>query len=1482
MSTPTGGNLGDATITVNANTSPALLALNGLSRDAQGRLRDIRGRFTSEGRLINGTLTTVTANTNRFSDAVEGLRGASLLLSPALIPIAAQAAPIAAGLGAAAVAVGAFAAAAAGQVSAITEAGEAEKKYKEAVDEHGATSAKAAEAQAAYAKQVAQMPAATRTTAAAVSVLKDRYQEWSDALASNTMPVATKGIQAFTSVFPKLTPLVKGTSTELNRFVTIAAGGLASPGFDRFMNSFSDFAVGSLAKANDALVRFTRTLNTGKVSGGVSEFMEYARANAPLVRETLSRVAEALSNILVAASNVGPGLLTVVNALAGIAASLPPDVITSLLQMALALKAVRLAAAGMAAISGGVAAFTAAVSGMQAAAAGATGILPRLAAAIGSLSRATKIAVAGTGIGLLVVALSELSQGSKAAPPDVDKLTSSLKRLGAEGKATGEAAKHFGKDLDGLYGKVRSLTDPSTTDNIQQFIVTLGGLGSWDSTPVKDAKENLNAIDDALAGLVKNGQADLAANALKRLTAEYGKGGRDTEEFTSRLDGYKEALADAKFEQQLAADAMGLFGQQAQDTSAKLAEQKMSADGLRQSIQALNDVNRAALGGMIGFEASIDAAAKAAKENAGSLNVVNGVLDLNSPKAQAAATALSNLAQKTDEAAAANRESTGSWSGAIQIYERGRQQLVSTAQQMGLTKTEAEQLASQILKTPNKTAMLKADITDWKSKISEADKQLKSAKGEKKAKLTADVADWRLKVALAERQLLGAKASKQAKLTADIGVWQAKVKQAETQLKTAKGSKKATLTANIQDLQRKVRKAKEDLATVRSKSVTITAHYTPAKRSDGLTFLGASGRLATGGLVRYARGGRIPGFPSGGPITGPGTGTSDSILARVSNGEFVVNAKATAQHLPLLEAINSGKFSAAAGMAGGGLAGAGAAAGDGLAAGIGAATRGVEAAARAMAAAVVTAVRTELQISSPSRKTRALAKDVGAGFISGLTGSKAKIKSVSADLAKDIRAAFSGRKESNLLKMVNRETKDLLTLAGKRDAISKKIADANKFATDTASKARATGSLASIVQEDAYSPKYVKGQMQASLNQIKAFTASVKKLQAKGVNKDLIRQILEMGPEQGGAFAKSLAGADKATIKQYNSLNANINKESSKLGKLGADLLYDSGKHAGKGFLTGLKAQQKDIEKLMLSIAKGMQKAIKKALGIKSPSTVFAAIGRNIGDGLVSGMAASHPKVSEAAKRIGAAAAGNARTISARATAKASRPRSGYAAAVAELQRLVDSGKWGGRLFEDVSFQGMSKNYQREQMKVADGFWAAVSEIKKAVRSGKNVFEDMTFKGMSANVRRFHDMIAQIWKGNPYSRTFGNWGKFGTYGQYGKYARGGPIVGPGTSTSDSIPILASRDEFMMRAAAVRYYGRPTMAALNSMRIPRGALASMPVRGGDGASSGDIHHHYHVTLDNRGVIGSQMELDNWLAKSLARLKTQRRLPSTAGM
>ncbi|MFI7293952.1 hypothetical protein [Streptomyces sp. NPDC050121] len=740
---------------------------------------------------------------------------------------------------------GAFAAAAAGQVTAITDAADAEKKYQDAVDQHGATSAQAAKAQNAFVRQIQQMPDATRRTAAALSSLKDQYRGWSDSLASSTMPVATKALQAFGSVFPKLTPLVQGASGQLDRFVTIAAGGIASPGLDALIGRFSQFSTGALQRANDALVRFVRTLNTGKISSGAAEFMEYVRANGPIVRETLQNVMQALLHIAQAASDVGPGLLTVVNILANLVSALPPSVVTSMLQLALALKAVRIAAAAAAAVSGGITAFSAAIGAMRAAAAGATGVLPSFAAAIGAMSRAAKVAVAGTGLGLLIIALTQLSDRGRQAPPDIDKLTSSLAQLGKMGKVTGEAARAFGNDLDGLYGKVRSLTDPTTTDKVQQFLV---GWTGWDSTPVKDAKENLNSVDQALANLVKNGQSDLAAAAVQRLSAEYGKGGRDAADFTSKLTDYQSALADSAFEQQLAAQAMGLFGAQAQATSAKLAEQKASADGLREAVIALNDVNRQALDAQAAFEASIDSASAAAGKYGNVWQATGGQLDLTTEKGRGAYAALSDLSAKTNEATAAGRAADTSWAQVSKTFETGRQKLIGSARQMGLTEAAAKALANQILKTPNKTAFLKGDLEDLKKKLADA----------------------------------------------------------KTRLANAPSSKTAQIKGEIEDLKRKIAAAQAAINNVHGKTVILSVEGRANQTAKNLA------GFASGGLVQFAAGGQVQGFPGGGRIRGPGSGTSDSILARVSNGEYVIPADRVRQYgQNMFDAIRAGKLSSA-------------------------------------------------------------------------------------------------------------------------------------------------------------------------------------------------------------------------------------------------------------------------------------------------------------------------------------------------------------------------------------------------------------------------------------------------------------------------------------------------------------------------------------------------------------------------------------------
>lgn len=100
-------------------------------------------------------------------------------------------------------------------------------------------------------------------------------------------------------------------------------------------------------------------------------------------------------------------------------------------------------------------------------------------------------------------------------------------------------------------------------------------------------------------------------------------------------------------------------------------------------------------------------------------------------------------------------------------------------------------------------------------------------------------------------------------------------------------------------------------------------------------------------------------------------------------------------------------------------------------------------------------------------------------------------------------------------------------------------------------------------------------------------------------------------------------------------------------------------------------------------------------------------------------------------------------------------------------------------------------------------------------------------------------------------------------GAMGFMAEGGPVVGPGTATSDSVPIMASAGEFMVRAKAVQHYGLGTLAALNGLRLPKGSIRGFadggPISPGPAAIPvrGDFSHSMQIGLD-QGVLLKVLE------------------------
>jgi hypothetical protein len=94
-------------------------------------------------------------------------------------------------------------------------------------------------------------------------------------------------------------------------------------------------------------------------------------------------------------------------------------------------------------------------------------------------------------------------------------------------------------------------------------------------------------------------------------------------------------------------------------------------------------------------------------------------------------------------------------------------------------------------------------------------------------------------------------------------------------------------------------------------ATSANALYTGAKTAlDGkppLTLPYANRPDGARGGPTKKDGGFIGRYAMGGFVSGAGTARSDSIPAMLSNGEYVVNARATAQNRQMLEAINSNK-----------------------------------------------------------------------------------------------------------------------------------------------------------------------------------------------------------------------------------------------------------------------------------------------------------------------------------------------------------------------------------------------------------------------------------------------------------------------------------------------------------------------------------------------------------------------------------------------
>ncbi|MCX5586039.1 hypothetical protein [Streptomyces erythrochromogenes] len=129
------------------------------------------------------------------------------------------------------------------------------------------------------------------------------------------------------------------------------------------------------------------------------------------------------------------------------------------------------------------------------------------------------------------------------------------------------------------------------------------------------------------------------------------------------------------------------------------------------------------------------------------------------------------------------------------------------------------------------------------------------------------------------------------RLKMDISSYESQIGVAKKQLASVPPEGKSKLTAHIAELERKAAQARAELASIKDRAVTVSLTYVTRGSMNNTTMRHEGLMKAEGGIIR-----------------GPGTSTSDSIPAMLSDGEYVIRAAAVDRiGQGALDALNSGR-----------------------------------------------------------------------------------------------------------------------------------------------------------------------------------------------------------------------------------------------------------------------------------------------------------------------------------------------------------------------------------------------------------------------------------------------------------------------------------------------------------------------------------------------------------------------------------------------
>lgn len=507
--------------------------------------------------------------------------------------------------------------------------------------------------------------------------------------------------------------------------------------------------------------------------------------------------------------------------------------------------------------------------------------------------------------------------------------------------------------IHNLNDAVHELADPHVPAALQNVADGVQAILGGAKSDLGQVTDRFKSIGDAMGNLTNAGSLDVASKTFNEIASSFEAQGKSAQDALNVLPGYKSALlemanqahvtltdqdllnlAQGKIPPQLAAataatgsytDALGNIHPVSQDVQKELEKIGLAADGTVTDMGKLIDAfEKAGLSqisaneALVKYHEAIDKVSEAINQNGTSL-------DLNTKAGRDNQTALDDLASAGLKVVESNAKNGASQDDLSKNLHNTYDDLINAYKAFGITGQKADDMARQVLGIP-KGVPIDVSIQNYIDsmlKLQGIDNEANAVNG-KTVTINFATAGY------------GAVSSQIADLAQKTGDMTAATLIAGAQTHKASGGE----IAGGDD------PAMLGFATGGSVNGHHAAPYVPHPRPHH-TYVphprqahpyvphprqkhpyvphprqkhaaaAAAGGGGGGGFhlttemaaFAFASGGVVGGFPWGGLLRGPGGGTSDSMLARVSNGEYIMPAERVKQYgLPLLEQMRAGRY----------------------------------------------------------------------------------------------------------------------------------------------------------------------------------------------------------------------------------------------------------------------------------------------------------------------------------------------------------------------------------------------------------------------------------------------------------------------------------------------------------------------------------------------------------------------------------------------